>query len=178
MTPGYSPPEQYGTARTDQRSDIFSLGATLYAALTGSIPEDALARAMGQCELTPIRKLNPQVSRRLAAVIEKAIEVRPENRYATAEEFKNALLSVRGIPRRKTGEYYVSPPPPVSSRPVTRDDIGAPARENSFIPEQRERSPQPLLISTPLADSTPLPASGAGKGGRFHRQGGEVVVTA
>ena len=28
MTPGYSPPEQYGTARTDQRSDIFSLGAT------------------------------------------------------------------------------------------------------------------------------------------------------
>src|SRR5512133_636417 len=36
MTPGFSPPEQYGTARTDQRSDIFSLGATLYAALTGA----------------------------------------------------------------------------------------------------------------------------------------------
>jgi serine/threonine protein kinase len=44
MTPGYSPPEQYGTARTDQRTDIYSLGATLYAALTGSIPEDGLAR--------------------------------------------------------------------------------------------------------------------------------------
>ena len=35
MTPGYSPPEQYGTARTDSRSDIYSLGATLFAAETG-----------------------------------------------------------------------------------------------------------------------------------------------
>lgn len=41
MTPGYSPPEQYGTARTDPRTDVYSLGATLYAALTG---EDGLAR--------------------------------------------------------------------------------------------------------------------------------------
>ena len=47
MTPGYSPPEQYGTARTDQRTDVYSLGATLYAALTGVTPEDALARADG-----------------------------------------------------------------------------------------------------------------------------------
>src|SRR3990172_3142832 len=46
MTPGYSPPEQYGTARTDARTDVYSLGATLYAALTGIIPEDGLARAI------------------------------------------------------------------------------------------------------------------------------------
>ena len=58
MTPGYSPPEQYGTARTDHRSDIFSLGATLYAALTGVIPDDPIARAMDQAELTPIRNQN------------------------------------------------------------------------------------------------------------------------
>jgi len=81
MTPGYSPPEQYGTARTDQRSDIFSLGATLYAALTGATPEDSLARAMEQAELTPIRKHNPRVSKRLAGVVEKALEVRPDERY-------------------------------------------------------------------------------------------------
>jgi serine/threonine-protein kinase len=38
VTPGYSPPEQYGTAPTDQRSDIYALGATLYFAVTGRVP--------------------------------------------------------------------------------------------------------------------------------------------
>ncbi|MDH5508469.1 MAG: serine/threonine protein kinase, partial [Anaerolineae bacterium] len=66
MTPGFSSPEQYGTARTDPRSDVYSLGATLYAALTGNIPEDGLARAMDQVDLTPIRKRNPKVSRRVS----------------------------------------------------------------------------------------------------------------
>ena len=64
MTPGYSPPEQYGTARTDPRTDVYSLGATLYAALSGMIPEDGLARAMDNVKLTPLRKRNPKISRR------------------------------------------------------------------------------------------------------------------
>jgi serine/threonine protein kinase len=101
MTPGYSPPEQYGTARTDHRTDIYSLGATLYMSLTGALPEDALARAMGQTELTQVRKHNPRVSRRLAAVIEKAMELRPEQRYQSAEEFKKALSNTRVITDRK-----------------------------------------------------------------------------
>jgi serine/threonine protein kinase len=104
MTPGYSPPEQYGTARTDHRSDIFSLGASLYMALTGALPEDALARAMGQIDLTQIRKHNPKVSRRLAAVIEKAMELRPEQRYKTAEDFKKALINTRVITGKKAAK--------------------------------------------------------------------------
>ena len=92
MTPGYSPPEQYGTARTDPRSDIYSLGATLYAALTSIIPEDGLARVMDNVQLTPIRKHNPKVSRRLSSVIEKAMEAYPDDRYQTAEEFRRGLL--------------------------------------------------------------------------------------
>ncbi len=104
MTPGYSPPEQYGTARTDPRSDIYSLGASLYMALTGVLPEDALARAMGQIELTRIRKHNPKVSRRLAAVIEKAMELRPEHRYQTAEDFKQALINTRVITGRRAAK--------------------------------------------------------------------------
>jgi Tol biopolymer transport system component len=102
MTPGYSPPEQYGTARTDPRSDVYSLGATLYMSLTGILPEDALARAMGQIELTQIRKHNPKVSRRLAAVIEKSMEIRPEHRYQSAEEFKTALINTRVITGRNS----------------------------------------------------------------------------
>ena len=91
MTPGYSPPEQYGSSRTDARSDIYSLGATLYAALTGFIPEDSLARAIDGLPLTPLRKRSPKISARVAAVIEKAMETTPTNRYQSAREFKEAL---------------------------------------------------------------------------------------
>ncbi len=97
MTPGYSPPEQYGTARTDPRSDIYSLGATLYAALTGVIPEDGLSRATGKVELTPVRKLAPNTSRKLASALEKALAVEPENRFQTAADFKHALLEAIGL---------------------------------------------------------------------------------
>ena len=103
MTPGYSPPEQYGGARTDQRSDVFSLGATLYAALTGFIPEDSLARTMEQSSLTPVRKRNPKVSRKLAGVIEKALNVKPENRYQSIEQFKNELSDLSGTIQKRKG---------------------------------------------------------------------------
>ncbi len=111
MTPGYSPPEQYGTARTDPRTDVYSLGATLYAALTGVIPEDGLARAMDNVELTPLRKRNPKVSRKLASAIEKAMAVRPEDRFQSAEEFKQALVSTNVKTQRLEGDILIEPPP-------------------------------------------------------------------
>ncbi len=97
MTPGYSPPEQYGTSRTDARTDVYSLGATLYAALTGFIPEDGLARVVDEIKLTPVRKRNPKVSQRVAGVIEKAMEPHSNNRYQSAEEFENALKGIDTI---------------------------------------------------------------------------------
>lgn len=113
MTPGYSPPEQYGTARTDPRSDIYSLGATLYAALTGIIPEDGLARVMDNVQLTSIRKRNPKVSRRLGASIEKAMEAYPDDRYQTADEFRRALLNSSSKTQHFTDlDLNISVPPP------------------------------------------------------------------
>ncbi len=114
MTPGYSPPEQYGTARTDPRTDIYSLGATLYAALSGVIPEDGLARAMDNAQLTPLRKRNTKVSRRLAAAIEKAMAVDPSDRFQDAEDFKKALLGAKSKTQQINGNYTVAPPPPDS----------------------------------------------------------------
>lgn len=90
LTPGYAPPEQYGTG-TSQRSDIYSLGATLYAALTGKIPEDGIGRAMGTTRLTPIARHNPFVTPKIAQAIEKSMAVAPEDRFQSAEEFKKAL---------------------------------------------------------------------------------------
>jgi serine/threonine protein kinase len=79
-------------ARTDSRTDIYSLGATLYASLSGIMPEDGLQRAMDKAQLTPLRKLNPKISNPLAAAIEKAMSVDPADRFQTADHFKRALL--------------------------------------------------------------------------------------
>ena len=111
MTPGYSPPEQYGTARTDPRTDVYSLGATLYAALTGIIPEDGLSRAMDNVELTPLRKRNPKVSRKLANAIEKAMAVQPDERFQSAEEFKQALATSNVKTQHLEGEITIGPSP-------------------------------------------------------------------
>ena len=91
MTPGYSPPEQYGTSHTDPRSDIYALGATLYAAVSGTVPEDGLGRVMGEVRLTPLRRHNPKISHGLAAVIEKAMAVQPGDRYQSAEALRDAF---------------------------------------------------------------------------------------
>jgi eukaryotic-like serine/threonine-protein kinase len=118
MTPGYSPPEQYGSARTDARSDIYSLGATLYAAITGFIAEDSIMRALEGLELTPVRKRVPNISERLALVIEKAMQVSPENRYQSASEFKQALLGETQPPSPGEPASYPQPAPPPVSEPA------------------------------------------------------------
>lgn len=143
MTPGYSPPEQYGTARTDPRTDFYSLGATLYAALCGVIPEDGLARAMDNAQLTPLRKRNTKVSRRLAAAIEKAMSVDPADRFQTAEEFKKALLSSKSKTQQLTGNYTVSPPPPEVSEPLKEKEYPDPGKVDA------DPSKPPKSVSPP-----------------------------
>src|SRR5664280_232577 len=115
MTPGYSPPEQYGTARTDPRSDIYSLGATLYASLTGIIPEDGLARATGKVQLTPLRTLQPKASRKVANVIERALAVEPVDRFQSAGEFKKALLDAGELSNVYPEKLRLTPAPILTS---------------------------------------------------------------
>lgn len=157
MTPGYSPPEQYGTAPTDARTDIYSLGATLYAALTGMIPEDGLARATGKAELTPLRVLNPKISRKLAVVIETALAVDPDHRYQTAEEFKEALLNAGSIERAPDWRTQITPPPPSppGELPGKEKSFGEadfpfqstplPSRRRPSRPVSRRRKRSPLI---------------------------------
>lgn len=91
LTPGFSPPEQYGWGRTDPRTDIYALAATFYCLLTGWTPEDGLERAMGNSVLTPLAQRNPSVPARMAQAIEQAMAVRADERFQTVEEFAAAL---------------------------------------------------------------------------------------
>jgi serine/threonine protein kinase len=87
-TPGYAPPEQYQGLATPQ-SDVYALGATLHRLLTGFDPEHGTPFCYPN-----IHALNPLVSRELAAVVEKAVRLDPSQRYASADEFTDALLDL------------------------------------------------------------------------------------
>ena len=90
----YAPPEQYdpATGHTDARSDIYSMGATLYHALTGRVPPTVTTRLVNPAALTPIGTLNQRVSPHTAEVVTKAMELQPADRFQSAAEMRAALL--------------------------------------------------------------------------------------
>ncbi len=90
-TVGFSPPEQYGTVTTDARTDIYSLGATMYVLLTEHIPPNSIDRVISRVELTPPAAINSVISPALEACILKAMELSRNNRYQTAEEMLGDL---------------------------------------------------------------------------------------
>ena len=94
-TEGYSPPEQYRGEAT-QAADIYSLGATLHHALTRRDPR--LEPPFSFAE-RPIRRINPAVSPEMEAIVNRALEYDPENRFKSASEMRDALVSIA----RKTG---------------------------------------------------------------------------
>ena len=74
--------------RLGPRSDVYSLGATLYCLLTGKPPFEgddigAVLRAVQNGELRPPRQLDPSIDKALEAVCLKAMALKPEDRYAT-----------------------------------------------------------------------------------------------
>lgn len=148
MTPGYSPPEQYGTARTDARTDIYSLSATLYAALTGAIPEDSITRATRNIPLTPIPTFVPHCNKRLAVVIEKGLELNPADRYQTAAEFRAALLASLELTTSFLTPPMISAPPPdaVDSIPFNQDldEIYSPPEKDLIQPPSPPPPPEQL----------------------------------
>ncbi len=93
----YAPLEQIGgdTGYTDVRSDIYSLGATLYHLLTNTPPPDAKTRYIqprDQSKLS-IRAINPNVSARTEQAILHALGLHPEERPKSVKQFGEELLS-------------------------------------------------------------------------------------
>jgi serine/threonine protein kinase len=92
VTPGYSPPEQYGGV-TDARSDIYALGATLYHVLTGRKPPPSPQRVWGSAELLPLRYLDPRIAPETERAILRAMDTSIDRRFQSVAQFQAALLS-------------------------------------------------------------------------------------
>ena len=85
-SPVTASPEHYGGAETDERSDIYTLGATLYELLTGG-----RRLQVGAFQFAPVRELRPDVSPELEVVLAKALQFDPDKRYQNALELHQAL---------------------------------------------------------------------------------------
>jgi serine/threonine protein kinase len=94
-SPGYAALEQYRTG-TNTTTDIYGLGATLYALLTGLIPLDALSRVLGSMSagvdpLKPAHLLQPTVPLAVAEALGRAMSISSADRFETVEEFWQVL---------------------------------------------------------------------------------------
>ncbi|GHO86218.1 serine/threonine protein kinase [Dictyobacter formicarum] len=94
-SPGYGAPEQY-VSGTETRTDIYGFGATLYTLLSGAIPIDALYRitrlSVNRADpLVPIGEIVPDIPPDFAAAIHRSLAINSSDRFATVNDFWQAL---------------------------------------------------------------------------------------
>lgn len=123
-TLAYASPEHHGHGQTDTRSDIYSLGATMYHAITGREPQPFEAPLPGA-----IIRLNPALTPRTEAIISRAMRLDPAARYQTAAAMRadvEAALAALPAP--------VAPRRARATRPAAAPHTGAPQTASSAAP--------------------------------------------
>jgi len=100
-TPGYLSPEQCMGESPDARTDIYSLGVSYYETVSGTMPfkaESPLALVRKVCEVIPldVRQLNQNVDGETAAILERMMAKKREDRYQTCHELHEALDAYLG----------------------------------------------------------------------------------
>ncbi len=112
-TPAYMAPEQFvDFKRSDQRTDIYSLGKILYEAVSGKMPKNAVP-----FKQMALKQAGTPFFEAIDAIVRKATAERPENRYGSVEEFqaavRDALTRVkRGMARVAKGSEVIVKRPP------------------------------------------------------------------
>lgn len=95
-TPAYMPPEQANGEKVDERADVYALGALLYHLLAGKrpffdVPASELLEVVGEQRPDPLMELVPEAPADLVAIVDKAMALEPEQRYANAGELADEL---------------------------------------------------------------------------------------
>jgi serine/threonine protein kinase len=148
-TDGYAPLEQYN-ARSEPRSDLYALGASLYHLLTGRVPEAAPMRGIGG-SLTPVRSVNPRVPESFERVILRALSLQPDDRFPEAQQMRAALEQVMSpSDRHLEGALDSTTIPGVSPLPAPWSSGSVHGSSNSTLGRAGTLTLSPKLQVRPL----------------------------
>jgi eukaryotic-like serine/threonine-protein kinase len=165
----WAPPEAIAGERTDARSDVYSLAATVYTLLEGRSPfeipggDNSELALMGRVERDPVPAItHPGAPASLSRVLANAMAKSPESRPRTAAELARALQSVESELRfSPTKLWLISESPVDRSRRDDADDDATRAKSITEI----EAQPQPLIDSVGSAKSSSQPLPGRERSG-------------
>jgi serine/threonine-protein kinase len=151
-TPWYMSPEQAAGQRTDQRTDLYAVGVMLFELLTGERPfvADDPMRVLEMHLRSPIpsaRALKPElgISPELEAAIVKALQKQPDQRFATAEEFDQALEVVPDRPPTRSVRAREPLEPDVSSPDASSPALlPAPVPSSLLRPREKRKRRQAI----------------------------------
>lgn len=95
-TPSFMSPEQLAGKKIDGRSDLYSLGITIFQLLTGALPlrgasMPELMHKIANVDAPDVRQMRPELSAEIAEIMAIALQKRPESRYQTGQQFATAL---------------------------------------------------------------------------------------
>lgn len=172
-TPEYAPPEQYDAdaGHTDARSDIYSLGATLYHALAGKAPPTATTRIVNPQALMPVHVLGAAIQPQVEQALMRAMELRPIDRFQSAQEMATALrtptVQLQPAPQRQMPQQQVATQQQVAaqqarSRPASQPMVPPQPLPSPYMASSQEQAATAVLHETPFTPA-PAPADTAAK---------------